>query len=58
MDATETKGIYITFTESDLKAIDTLLEKLNIQLPPGAPRYNRQDFIRMAVAEKLMEAKA
>ena len=43
MNATKTSGVYVTFPTEWLETIDRLL----------GPMQTRQDFIRMAVAEKL-----
>jgi hypothetical protein len=54
MDALETELVGVTFPIEDLKKIDEMLAKMNLKLPP-LRQFNRQDFIRTAVHEKLKQ---
>lgn len=52
MSATETQLIGIVFDTKDVEKIDKHLKKINKDLPPHL-QWNRQDFIRTALCEKL-----
>ena len=52
MNAVETELVGVTIDKKTLTQIEKLLTQLNIKLPTTL-HYNRQDFIRMAIQEKI-----
>ena len=55
MNALETELVGVTIPKRHIEQIDALLEKLNTHVIMESQKQNRQDFIRMAIAEKLAQ---